>query len=229
MIRKVLISIFQILFNSQISILIMNYNKFFTSISVLVAMLVVVLFAAATDENGYAVGDEATDFNLKNIDGKMVSLASMEDAKGYIVTFTCNHCPYAKLYEDRLIELHNQFAEQGYPVVAINPNVLTQEDDTYEKMIERAAEKEFPFVYLADEDQNITKTYGATKTPHVYVLSKNDGKLKVEYIGAIDDNAKSAEEAEEMYVENAVNALLAGKKVKKKEAKAVGCSIKWKK
>ncbi|WP_291725570.1 thioredoxin family protein [Bernardetia sp.] len=207
----------------------MNYNKFFTSISVLVAMLVVVLFAAATDENGYAVGDEATDFNLKNIDGKMVSLASMKDAKGYIVTFTCNHCPYAKLYEDRLIELHNQFAEQGYPVVAINPNVLTQEDDTYEKMIERAAEKEFPFVYLADEDQNITKTYGATKTPHVYVLSKNDGKLKVEYIGAIDDNAKSAEEAEEMYVENAVNALLAGKKVKKKEAKAVGCSIKWKK
>lgn len=207
--------------------IIMNFKRFFTSISMLVA--VVVLFVAATNENGYSVGDEATDFNLKNIDGKMVSLASMEDAKGYIVTFTCNHCPYAKLYEDRLIALHNQFAEQGYPVVAINPNVLTQEHDSYELMIERAAEKEFPFVYLSDEDQSIAKTYGATKTPHVYVLSKNNGKLKVEYIGAIDDNAKSAEEAQTMYVADAVEALLAGKEITKKEAKAVGCSIKWKK
>lgn len=208
----------------------MNYNKFFTSISMLVAVLAVTfLFTAANDKNGYKVGDEATDFELKNIDGKMVSLAGMEDAKGYIVTFTCNHCPYAKLYEDRLIALHNEFAEKGYPVVAINPNVLTQEDDSFEKMIERATEKEFPFVYLSDEDQNITKTYGATKTPHVYVLSKNNGKLKVEYIGAIDDNAKSAEEASETYVADAINDLLAGKKVSKKEAKAVGCSIKWKK
>ncbi|WP_338814322.1 thioredoxin family protein [Bernardetia sp. Wsw4-3y2] len=208
----------------------MNYNKIFTSLSMLVAVFAIAfLFTAATDENGYTVGDEATDFNLKNIDGEMVSLAGMEDVKGYIVTFTCNHCPYAKLYEDRLISLHNQFAEKGYPVVAINPNVLTQPDDNFEMMIERAAEKEFPFVYLSDEDQSIAKAYGATKTPHVYVLSKNDGKLKVEYIGAIDDNAKSADEVTETYVVDAVDALLAGKKVTKKEAKAVGCSIKWKK
>lgn len=208
----------------------MNYNKFFNSVSMLVAVLAVAfLFTASTDKNGYAVGDEATDFELKNIDGKMVSLAGMEDAKGYIVTFTCNHCPYAKLYEDRLIALHNQFAEKGYPVVAINPNVSTTEADNFEAMIERAKEKSFPYVYLSDEDQSIAKTYGATKTPHVYVLSKNNGKLKVEYIGAIDDNAKSAEEATETYVVDAVDALLAGKKVKKKEAKAVGCTIKWQK
>jgi peroxiredoxin len=208
----------------------MNYNKFFASVSMFVAVLAVAfLFAAATDKNGYVVGDEVKDFNLKNIDGKMVSLAGMEDAKGYIITFTCNHCPYAKLYEDRLISLHNQFAEKGYPVVAINPNVLTQEYDTYELMIERAAEKSFPFVYLSDDDQSIAKAYGATKTPHVYVVSKKDGKLKVEYIGAIDDNAKTAEEVTENYVADAVDALLAGKKVSKKEAKAVGCSIKWKK
>lgn len=208
----------------------MNYNKFFNSVSMLVAVLAVAfLFTASTDKNGYTVGDEAKDFNLKNIDGEMVSLAGMEDAKGYIVTFTCNHCPYAKLYEDRLISLHNQFAEQGYPVVAINPNVSTTEADNFEKMVERAAEKEFPFVYLSDEDQSIAKAYGATKTPHVYVLSKKDGKLKVEYIGAIDDNAKTADEVTETYVADAVDALLAGKKVKKKEAKAVGCSIKWQK
>ncbi|WP_338762723.1 thioredoxin family protein [Bernardetia sp. ABR2-2B] len=208
----------------------MNYNKIFTSLSMLVAVFAITfLFTAATDKNGYTVGDEATDFNLKNIDGEMVSLAGIEEAKGYIVTFTCNHCPYAKLYEDRLIELHNQYAEKGYPVVAINPNVMTKDDDSFEMMIERAAEKEFPFVYLSDEDQSIAKAYGATKTPHVYVLSKNDGKLKVEYIGAIDDNAKSADEVTETYVLDAVDALLAGKKVRKKEAKAVGCSIKWKK
>lgn len=208
----------------------MNYNKIFASLSLLVAVFAVTfLFTAATDTNGYTVGDEAKDFELKNIDGKMVSLAGMEDAKGYIVTFTCNHCPYAKLYEDRLISLHNQFAEKGYPVVAINPNVSTTEADNFEAMIERAAEKSFPFVYLSDEDQSIAKAYGATKTPHVYVLSKNKGKLKVEYIGAIDDNPKSADEVTETYVVDAVDALLAGKKVKKKEAKAVGCSIKWKK
>ncbi len=208
----------------------MNYNKFFTSISMLVAFLAVAfLFVAATNDNGYGVGDEVKDFELKNIDGKMVSLAGMEDAKGYIVTFTCNHCPYAKLYEDRLIALHNQFAEKGYPVVAINPNVSTTEADNFEAMIERAKEKSFPFVYLADEDQSIAKAYGATKTPHVYVISNTKGKLKVEYIGAIDDNPKTAEEVKETYVVDAVDALLAGKKVKKQEAKAVGCSIKWKK
>lgn len=208
----------------------MNYNKLFNSTALLVAVLALTfLFVRATNENGYAVGDEAKDFELKNIDGKMVSLAGMEEAKGYIVTFTCNHCPYAKLYEDRLIALHNEFAEKGYPVVAINPNVATQPDDNFEKMIERAKEKAFPFVYLSDEDQSIAKMYGATKTPHVYVLSKNAGKLKVEYIGAIDDNPKSADQVSQTYVADAVNALLAGKKVDKKEAKAVGCSIKWKK
>ena len=208
----------------------MNYNKIFTSLSMIVAILVTTfMFTAATGKDGYIVGDEAKDFNLKNIDGKMVSLSEMEEAKGYIVIFTCNHCPYAKLYEDRLVELHNAYAEQGYPVVAINPNVLTQENDSYEMMIERAAEKEFPFVYLADEDQSIAKAYGATKTPHVYVLRKDNGKLKVEYIGAIDDNPKSADEVTQNYVADAVDALLAGKKVDKKEAKAVGCSIKWKK
>ena len=206
----------------------MNFNKIFTSLSMLVAVFALAfLFTAATDKNGYTVGDEVKDFNLKNIDGEMVSLTSMEDAKGYIVTFTCNHCPYAKLYEDRLISLHNEYAEKGYPVVAINPNVLTQQDDSFEKMIERSEEKSFPFVYLSDEDQSVAKEYGATKTPHVYVLSKNNGKLKVEYIGAIDDNSKTAAEVTENYVADAVDALLAGKKVAKKEAKAVGCTIKW--
>lgn len=176
---------------------------------------------------GYKVGDTAIDFKLKNVDGKMVSLASIKDAKGYIVIFTCNACPYAKAYEDRIIELHKKYAPLGYPVVAINPNDKdVQPADSYDKMKERAKEKNFPFNYLYDETQEIAKTYGATRTPHVYLLDNN---RVVRYIGAIDDNSESASDVKEKYLENAIDALRNGKDVATKETKAVGCGIKWKK
>jgi peroxiredoxin len=186
------------------------------------------LFAAFRPAGaGYVVGDQAADFKLKNVDGKMYSLAGIKDAKGYIVVFTCNHCPYAKAYEDRLVELHKKYAPLGYPVVAINPNDKTmQPQDSYDKMVERAKDKSFPFLYLYDENQEIARTYGATRTPHVYVL---DADRKVRYIGAIDDNHEEPENVQERYVENAVNALLEGKDVAKTETRAIGCTIKWKK
>ena len=119
---------------------------------------------------GYKVGDVAADFNLKNIDGSMKSLAGYKDAKGFIVVFTCNHCPFSIAYEDRIIGIHNRFSSMGYPVIAINPNdVATVPDDSYEKMIERAKEKKFPFDYLHDETQEVAKRFGAARTPHVYV------------------------------------------------------------
>lgn len=176
---------------------------------------------------GYKVGDTAIDFNLKNVDGKMVSLAGIKDAKGYIVVFTCNACPYAKAYEDRVIALHNKYAPLGYPVVAINSNDKdVQPADSYDKMKERVKEKKISYSYLYDETQEIAKTYGATRTPHVYVLDKN---RVVRYIGAIDDNSEEPDQAKEKYVENAVDALRNGKDVSVKETKAVGCGIKWKK
>ncbi|MGB0524715.1 MAG: thioredoxin family protein [Flammeovirgaceae bacterium] len=179
--------------------------------------------------DGYSVGDVVEDFSLKNIDGKMVSLASYKKAKGFIVTFTCNHCPYAKLYEDRLIELHNKYASKGYPVVAINPNDVTkQPEDSFENMKKRAKEKGFPFAYLYDETQEIATAYGATRTPHVYILHKDGKELKVKYIGAIDDNPRNADDASEFFVSDAINALLKGKEVKKTHTKAIGCTIKWK-
>ncbi len=117
---------------------------------------------------GYEIGDEATDFKLKNIDGKMVSLSDFKSAKGFIVVFTCNHCPYAKKYEDRIIELDKKYKTQGYPVIAINPNdPNVQPEDGYQQMIERAKQKGFTFPYLVDEGQKIYPQYGATKTPHV--------------------------------------------------------------
>lgn len=180
---------------------------------------------------GYNVGDIAADFSLKNVDGTMVSMANNPSAKGFIVVFTCNHCPYAKAYEDRLIALHKAYAPKGYPVIAINPNnPERQPEDSFENMIIRAKEKKFPFPYVFDATQEIAALYGATRTPHVYVVQKQaDNTLKVVYIGAIDDNTDSAEDVQEKYVENAIAAVAQGKTPAPSFTKAIGCTIKWKK
>lgn len=176
---------------------------------------------------GYKVGDIATDFNLKNVDGKMVSLKNYKDAKGFIIIFTCNHCPFAKAYEDRINALDKKYKKLGYPVIAINPNnPEVQPDDSYELMIKRAKEKGFTFPYLFDEGQKIYPQYGATKTPHVFILQKTLKGNVVEYIGAIDDNHSDEEAVKVKYVENAVDALLGGKEIEVKSTKAIGCSIK---
>lgn len=184
-------------------------------------------FTTTTTEGGYKVGDIATDFSLKSTDGKMVSLKDYKSAKGFIVVFTCNHCPYAKAYEDRIIALDKKYSAQGYPVIAINPNNPAKTpDDSFEKMQERAKEKGFTFPYLFDDGQKIYPQYGATKTPHVYVLQKSGKGNVVKYIGAIDDNHEDEAKVTKKYVEDAVNALLKGKDPVVTETKAVGCSIK---
>ena len=179
--------------------------------------------------DGYKVGDKAIDFKLKNIDGSYVSLADYKKAKGFIVVFTCNHCPYSKAYEERIVALNTKFEKNGYPVIAINPNDPEDyPEDSFEEMKVRAKEKGFNFPYLVDETQEIAKTYGATRTPHVFILQKDKKEYRVAYIGAIDDNYKSAPDAQKTYVSDAVQSLIAGKEVKENFTKAVGCSIKWK-
>ncbi|WP_271783025.1 thioredoxin family protein [Aquimarina algiphila] len=178
-------------------------------------------------DGGYSIGDIATDFKLKNIDNTDIALADYEDAKGFIVIFTCNHCPYSVAYEDRIIALDKNFKTKGYPVIAINPNnPKAYPDDSFDNMIIRAKDKGFTFPYLFDDGQKIYPQYGATKTPHVYVLEKTDKGNIVRYIGAIDNNYKDASSATEKYVEDAVNALLKGEKVPVETTKAIGCSIK---
>ncbi len=197
--------------------------------SVLTLLLLSVVFMNATYDNGYKVGDTVQDFNLKNIDGKMLSLANMTDAKGFVVIFTCNHCPYAKMYEDRIIEIHQKFATKGYPVIAINPNdPKKQAEDSFENMQKRAKEKNYPFPYLFDQTQETARIYGATKTPHVFVLTKVGKDLKVSYIGTLDDNAQDAAAVKKKYLEEAINALLSDRKPDPNTTKAVGCTIKWK-
>ncbi len=193
------------------------------------AFLAAVLAVTAFAPSGYNIGDKATDFKLKNIDNKMVSLADYKDAKGFIVVFTCNHCPFAKAYEDRIIALDTKYKAKGYPVIAINPNdPIAVPEDNLATMQQRAKAKNYAFPYLVDETQNIAKTYGATRTPHVFVLQKSGIDYIVKYEGAIDDNSDDASAVKEKYVENAVDALLAGKPVTTTTTKAIGCGIKWK-
>lgn len=179
-------------------------------------------------DKGYAVGDYARDFELKGIDGENVSLADYPNAQGFVVVFTCNECPYAKAYEDRINKLNKDYASQGYPVIAINPNSSVVPSESLEKMKKRAKEKGFTFPYLIDETQEITRTYGATNTPHVYVLDKEDeGKYRIAYIGTIDNNYKHAEKADKHYVRNALDALINNQSVPETKTKAIGCTIKW--
>lgn len=178
---------------------------------------------------GYKVGEKAADFNLKNIDGKMISLSGFKSAKGFIVVFTCNHCPFAKAYEDRLIALDKKYKDLGYPVIAINPSdPVSIPADNFENMIVRAKDKGFTFPYLLDDDQKVYPLFGATKTPHVFVLQKDKKDLIVKYMGAIDNNYKNAADVSEKYVEKAVNSLLEGKEITTTSTVAVGCGIKAK-
>ncbi len=175
-------------------------------------------------------GDEAPGFKLKNIDGKMISLDDFAAEKGVILIFTCNHCPYAVAYEDRIIDLNDKYAPKGYPVVAINPNdPAVVPEDSFEKMQERANEKGFDFPYLFDEGQKVFPQYGATRTPHIFLIQNEGKKSIVRYIGAIDDNYKDASAVEEKFLENAIAGIEKGETPDPATTKAIGCTIKVKK
>ena len=197
----------------------------------IVTLLVLTVISSLSNNTtpipGYKIGDVIEDFKLKNIDGNMVSLSDYNDAKGFIITFTCNTCPYAKMYEDRIIDLDKKYAAQGYPVIAIMPNnTSVKPGDSFEEMQKRAKVKGFTFPYLIDEGQTVYPKFGATKTPHMYIVQRTKKGNMVQYIGAIDDNYKDAAAVSRKYVEEAVDALLSGKEVKEKETRAIGCSIK---
>jgi peroxiredoxin len=188
------------------------------------------LFMSSAFAGGYDIGDKVKDFKLMNVDNTWVSLSDYSDSKGAIVIFTCNHCPYAKAYEQRIMDLDKMYASQGFPVIAINPNdPSVYEEDSFENMQKRSKEKGYSFPYLFDEEQTVYPEFGAAKTPHIYVLAKGQKGWTVEYIGAIDNNYQDADAADEKYVSDAVTALLAGDKPAITETKAIGCSIKAKK
>lgn len=176
----------------------------------------------------YKLGDVVEEFSLKNIDEQYVSLNQYRDRKGVIVIFTCNHCPYSQAYEQRIMELDNKFSSASYPVLALNPNdPAVEPDDSYEKMQQRATDKGYLFPYLVDYRGTVAKKFGATKTPHVFILKNTADGFKLVYKGAIDDNTESAEKATQRYVEMAIADLELEKLPSVSETKAIGCTIKW--
>lgn len=191
----------------------------------LVLISTMALMSASTTLLGYKVGDKAADFELKDISGEMVSMADFKNVEGYIVVFTCNHCPFAVLYEDRIIELQKNYGKE-FPVIAIQPNdVEAYPSDSYDKMKERAKEKGFNFNYVWDENQEVAKRFGATRTPHFFLLDKNK---VVRYIGALDDNPRDPKAVKKTYIEDAIKSIKEGQDVSTTETKAIGCTIKWK-
>lgn len=205
--------------------------KTFKVLVLLAVVVIVSAFAVNTIKpnglSGYSIGDAASDFKLKNVDGTMVSLSDYPEAKGFIVIFTCNTCPFSVANEDRIIALDGKYKSLGYPVIAINPNnPEVQPGDSFEKMKERAKAKGFTFPYLYDKDHDTYAVYGATKTPHVYLLEKTDKANIVRYIGAIDDNSRNASAVKTKFLENAIDALRKGEAIEVPTTKAIGCSIK---
>jgi len=176
----------------------------------------------------YEVGDSVADFKLKNVDGKMVSLSDYKDQNGAIVIFDCNTCPYSKAYNGRIIDLNDKYASKGFPVITINPNdPEISPGDSFKEMASQAKKKGYEFPYLQDETQQVARSFGATNTPHVFVLEKDGQNFKVAYIGTIDNNSRDGSAATKKYVEEAVDALLGDKAIATTRTKAIGCGIKW--
>ncbi len=177
--------------------------------------------------SSYGINDVVEDFTLTNVDGADIQLSTYMGEKGAIIIFTCNTCPYAQLYEDRIIDMHNTYAEQGYPVLAINPNDPSMKPgDSFEKMQARAEEKSFPFPYVFDEAQEVFPKFGATRTPHVFLI---DGEMKLRYVGGIDDNPQNASAVKTNYVASAIEAIQQGADPDPQTTKAIGCGIKYRK
>lgn len=174
-------------------------------------------------------GQPAPDFKLKNVDNKEISFESFPKAKGFIVVFTCNTCPYAKAYEQRIIDLDKKFKPQGYPVIAINPNdPEASKADTFDKMQDLAKEKKYPFPYLFDQGQVITDLYGAKHTPHLFIVSKTGKGATVEYTGAIDNDPEGTKVDKTKYVEEVISSLQKNQKPTLTETKEIGCTVKRK-
>ncbi len=189
-------------------------------------IFMLLLFALVLVAAGRKKDRIVDDFQLMNVDGRMVSLSDYPNAKGFVVIFTCNHCPFAKLYPPRFNDFHAKYASQGVPLIAISStDTVMYEEDTFTRMRAKASAEHFSFPYVWDANQTVAKNFNAQKTPHAYVIWKVKGKWVVKYNGAFDDNGAHPELVQEPYVVNAVEALMAGRAVKVPDTPSIGCQI----
>jgi peroxiredoxin len=172
-----------------------------------------------------AIGDKAPDFELPGVDGKNYRLADFADKPALVVIWSCNHCPTVKAYEERMVALRRDYADQGVQVVAFNSNdVKRYPDDSFDNMVKRAKDKGFGFPYLYDESQQVARAYGPAVTPEVFLF---DQERKLVYHGRIDDNPDSPSAVRKRDLRAALDELLAGRPITTAQTNPVGCSVKW--
>ena len=174
-----------------------------------------------------AIGSKApmADIKMKNVDGKELSITDVGGKKGTLVVFTCNHCPWAKAWEERIVALGNTWSKKGIGVIAINANDPEAfEEDGYTQMQARAKERKIAYPYVVDATSDVARAFGATRTPEAFLF---DASGKLVYHGTIDDNAKEPKNVKARYLADAVKAVAAGKAVAMAETKALGCGIKY--
>ena len=172
------------------------------------------------------IGSLMPSFNLKGVDDQQYDSNDLLGEKGLSVIFSCNHCPYVLAYEDRMIALAKEFQSKGIPFVAINSNdEINYPQDSFENMKKRAELKAFPFPYLRDETQEVANAFEATHTPQIFLFNSN---RKLNYQGCIDDNWRQPHKVKSQYLRDALENLIAEKKIETPETPAIGCTIKWK-
>ncbi len=172
------------------------------------------------------LGDKAVDFSLKGTDGKEHSLKDFKDARALVLIFSCNHCPYVKAYEGRMVRVQADYLSKGVRLIVINSNDAAKyPEDSFDNMVARAKSEDFNFPYLQDSTQETAKAYEATHTPQLYVF---DDHKRLSYTGKIDDNWEDEAAVKNRFLREALDDILAARPLRTPETHAVGCTIKWK-
>jgi len=198
----------------------------------LILLLVATIYTLPThaQQTTIAAGTAAPFIKLKNVDNKMISFNDYPSAKGFIIVFMSNTCPYSKAYEERITQLSKKYGPQHFPVIAINANnPEVSPENSFTNMQAYSKSQHFVFPYLCDEKQDIADKYGARSTPQVFIVSKKGNDFTVEYTGAIDNDTQNNKPDKVSYVEDAMAALLNNTKPAVTHTKAIGCSISRKK
>jgi len=187
----------------------------------------VLLMALAAPAAALQPGQTAPqrDVKMRNVDGRQLSIADIAGGKGTLVIFTCNHCPWAKAWETRIVALGNTYQERGIGVIAINANDPTEHaEDGYDDMVKHAKQRDYKFPYVVDSGSTVARAFGAERTPEAYVF---DATGVLVYHGTIDDNAENASAVKQHFLGDALEAVANGKPVGLQETKALGCTIKF--
>lgn len=195
---------------------------------ILTTILILLISLSIGTQSFAQNGKSVSNFSLLNtVDNNQLSLSNFQNKKGIVIIFTSNFCPYSKLYEERIESLASEFSGKGIQFLLINPNNPTaSKDDSIEEMAKKAKEKGFRFPYLADKDQKVANSLGASKTPEVYLLKPNSNSFSIVYSGAIDDNPQVPGDVSKAYLKDALNSLLSGKPIATASERPTGCMIK---